>query len=138
MVRTTSKASKLEDYVPFRDCSRQQLELIARHAEDVRFPARSVLMREGRLGHECFVILDGEADVKIRGRCMAVLSPGDIVGEMALLSREPRTATVTTTTPVRALVFSTQDFNVVLDRVPPVARHLMQTLTRRLRAVQAA
>ena len=69
---------------------------------------------------------------------MAVLGAGDIAGEMAVLEHEPRTATVTAWSPVRALVFTTQEFDSVLDHVPAVAMRVMQALAQRLRAVQAA
>jgi CRP-like cAMP-binding protein len=82
--------------------------------------------------------LSGHATVEIGGEEVATLEAGDIVGEMALLEREPRVATVTATDDVRALVLTPNGFNAVLDASPTVARRVMATLAQRLRDVQAA
>jgi len=146
--RKDARTEQLRTLELFADCPPSQLELVARRSDEVSFPEGTMLMREGRTGHECFVLLEGEAIVSIgneaaggRGgvpRVMAVLGPGDIAGEMAVLEHEPRTATVTAWSPVRALVFSTQEFDSVLDHVPAVAMRVMRSLAQRLRAVQAA
>ena len=107
-------------------------------SDEVHFPEGAALMREGRTGRECFVLLDGEAIVTIGNETMAVLGPGDIAGEMAVIEHEPRVATVTAWSSVRALVFTAQEFDSVLDHVPAVAMRVLQALAARLRAVQAA
>jgi CRP-like cAMP-binding protein len=129
---------QLAEVHTFAACSQPQLELIARMSDEVHFPEGATLMREGRTGRECFILLDGEAIVTIGNEALAVLGPGDIAGEMAVIEHEPRVATVTAWSPVRALVFTTQEFDSVLDHVPAVAMRVMQTLAARLRAVQAA
>jgi CRP/FNR family transcriptional regulator, cyclic AMP receptor protein len=135
---TDERVQHLAEVPIFAACSRPQLELIARMSDEVHIPEGAALMREGRTGRECFVLLEGEAIVSIGNEAMAVLGAGDIVGEMAVLEHEPRTATVTAWSPVRALVFTTQEFDSVLDHVPAVAMRVMQALAQRLRAVQAA
>ncbi len=122
----------------FSGCSHRQLERIASLADEARLPEGTELMHEGHTGRECFVLLDGEADVRIKGKRIARLAPGDIVGEMALLENEPRSATVIAKTAVRALVLTPKAFNAMLDCAPGVARRVMRTLAHRLREVQAA
>jgi CRP/FNR family cyclic AMP-dependent transcriptional regulator len=136
--KTDERVQQLADVPTFSQCTRPQLELIARRSDEVHIPEGATLMREGRTGRECFVLLEGEAIVTIGSEAMAVLGPGDIAGEMAVIEHEPRSATVTAWSPVRALVFTTQEFDSVLDHVPAVAMRVMQTLAQRLRAVQAA
>jgi CRP-like cAMP-binding protein len=136
--KTDERVQQLARVSTFAACSRPQLELIARLSDEVHIPEGHTLTREGRTGRECFVLLDGEAIVTIGDQAMAVVGSGDIVGEMAVLEHEPRVATVTAWSPVRALVFTTQEFDSVLDHVPAVAMRVMQSLAQRLRAVQAA
>ena len=136
--RSDERIAQLREVSTFAGCPDHQLELVARLSDEVRIPEGATLTREGRTGHECFVLLEGEAIVTIGTEAVAVLGPGEIVGEMALIEHEPRTATVTAWSPVRALVFTTQEFDSVLDHVPAVAMRVMQSLAARLRAVQAA
>lgn len=136
--RRDGRIEQLAEVEVFSACNQRQLERIAALTDETRLPAGTTLMREGQAGRECFVLLEGEADVKIRGKRIAHLEPGDIVGEMALLEQEPRIATVVTSTPVRALVLTAKSFNAMLDAAPAVARRVMRTLAHRLREVQAA
>jgi CRP-like cAMP-binding protein len=122
----------------FSACPRKELDAISGLVDEVRIPAGTVLTEQGTAGRECFVIIEGQADVKIGNRRVALLGPGDIVGEMALLESEPRTATVVTKTPARVLVMTRPTFTAVIDRSPHVARRVMQTLAHRLREVQSA
>jgi CRP-like cAMP-binding protein len=122
----------------FGVCSRRELEEIGTLADEVSLPAGTTLMREGASGRQCFVIADGEAVVQIEGRDVAQVGPGDIVGEMSLLDREPRSATVIATRPLTAFVLTGVQFAHVADRFPSVAREVMQILAHRLREAQAA
>ena len=122
----------------FSACNQRQLERIAALSDETWLEAGTKLMEEGRTGRECFVLLEGEADVKIRGKRVARVSPGDIVGEMAILEQEPRSATVVARTDLRALVLTPKAFNAMLDCSPAVARRVMRTLAHRLREVQTS
>ena len=136
--RRDGRIEHLQEIEVFSACNTRQLERIAALTDETLVPAGTTLMEEGEAGRECFVLLDGEADVEIRGKRIARIGPGDVVGEMALLEHEPRVATVVTRTPVRALVLTAKSFNAVLDAAPAVARRVMRTLAHRLREVQAA
>lgn len=136
--RDNPRAEALAQLEPFAGCSNSQLEAVARHTDDVQLREGQILMREGTSGRECFVIAEGEADVRIDGEVVATVGPGEIVGEMALIDREPRSATVVARTPIRAVVMTTQQFAAVADRCPSVAKQVMSTLAQRLRGVQAA
>ena len=85
----------------FAQLSRAEVNEVAKIADEIDVKAGKVLTREGDRGNEFFVLLDGAAEVHQGGKKVRMLGPGDFFGEIALVSRSPRTATVTTTTPVR-------------------------------------
>ena len=116
----------------FEHCSKRELALIARVADELDLPAGKKLTREGEPGREFLVLLAGTADVHKRGAKVAALGPGDFLGEIALLTDVPRTATVTTTTPVRALVVTAHHFRQVLSRSPETRVKLVEALAERL------
>jgi len=96
-----------------------------------------VLAREGDLGREFFVLVSGKAVVSRNGVEVGVLGPGNFFGEMALLDREPRVATVATTEPTEVLVLTTQAFTSVVDAMPSVDRKMLTVLAGRLRDIEA-
>lgn len=100
-------------------------------------PAGKVLVEEGRIGQEFFIIVDGKATVSRNGRKVATLSAGDHFGELALLDRRPRSASVTSTTHLDVLVMSQRQFNGLLESVPTIARKLLSALATRLREADA-
>lgn len=122
----------------FAECTTRELEQVSRLTDVVTLPAGRVLMREGRIGHECFVLAEGEAVVTMSGQRLAKLGPGEIVGEMAVLEAKPRVATVTARTDVRAFVMTSVAFASVLDHCPTVGRNILATVAHRLREYQAA
>ena len=116
----------------FEGLSRTELVQLARVTEDLEVEPGKVLCREGEIGHEFFVIVDGKVQVTQRGRRVATRSSGDFVGEVALLTELPRTATVTAETPVRFFVLTRKDFRHLLDENPNVERKVLRALARRL------
>jgi CRP/FNR family cyclic AMP-dependent transcriptional regulator len=136
--RSDGRIDELRSVPVFSGCTDRELQHVARVTESVGLPARSVLTREGRTGRECFVLVDGEVQVTIKGEEVARLGPGEIVGEMAIVSGEPRSATVVATTPVRALVMTPLAFASILDHCPTVVRRTMRTVVQRLRDVQSS
>ena len=116
----------------FSHCSKKELQQIAQAADEIDLPAGKILTREGDRGREFFVLLDGTAEVEKSGEQIRTLGAGDFLGEIALVSREPRTATVTTTSPARALVITDRAFRALLDRVPEIQVKVLEALAKRL------
>jgi CRP-like cAMP-binding protein len=116
----------------FQHCSKDELAAVARLADEIDLAEGKVLTREGERGHEFMVLLDGTAEVVRGGEKVAQLGPGDFLGEIALISQIPRTATVTTTAPVRALVVAAHDFRSLIDGSPSIALKVLQALAERL------
>jgi CRP/FNR family transcriptional regulator, cyclic AMP receptor protein len=121
----------------FSACSKKELQLVARRAEQVRVPAGKVLVREGAAGAEFFVILDGTAEVTRHGRRVATLGPGAFFGDLALLDRAPRNATVTAKTEMDLAVLGQREFAAMIDEVPGFAHKLLSGLAHRLREFDA-
>ncbi len=109
---------------------------------EVALPGGATLFDAGDTADEVFYLRAGRLGVTRHqggtAQFLGVVRPGEIVGEMALLSSEPRSATVVTTTPVRALVMTRPNFTAMLEQSPNVARRVMRTLAKRLRDVQSA
>lgn len=116
----------------FSRCSKRELADVASLADEIDLPAGKTIIREGERGREFFVLLDGEVEVTRRGRKVATLSEGDFVGEIALVSRVPRTATVKTTSPTRALVVTDQAFRGLLRRSPDIQLKVLEALAERV------
>jgi CRP-like cAMP-binding protein len=121
----------------FSACSKKDLQHVARRAEHVRVDAGKVLVREGAAGSEFFVIMEGQADVTKRGQKVATLGPGQFFGDLALLDRAPRNATVTAATPMELLVLGQREFASIIDEVPGFAHKLLAGLAHRLREYDA-
>jgi CRP-like cAMP-binding protein len=134
-VRLFSQNVKVEALgrVPlFAGLSKKELKELARVTDDLKVEAGTVLCREGKVGYEFFVLVDGDAEITKGGKVIATRSGGDFVGEIALLTTSKRTATVTATTPLRCFILTRGDFRRVLEENPGVQLKVMQTLAERL------
>jgi CRP-like cAMP-binding protein len=116
----------------FGGCTRREQRMIARLATPVHFDAGDRIVRQAESARECFVLVAGHARVERDGETIGVCGPGDIVGELALLDRHPRSATVVAHTDVEAVVLGPREFAALLH-IPAVARMLTRVLARRLR-----
>ena len=117
----------------FSACSRKDLGLVAKRAEDVKVDGGKVLVSEGAAGAEFFVIIEGTAKVARHGLPVAQLGPGSFFGDLALLDRAPRNATITAETPMELVVLGQREFSALIDEVPGFAHKLLAGLARRLR-----
>jgi CRP-like cAMP-binding protein len=116
----------------FEHCSKRELEQIASLADEIDLDEGKSLMREGEIGHEFFVLLDGEASVTQGEERINTLGPGDFCGEIALISHGPRTATVTTTSATRALVVTERSFHRLVETSPELQMKVLEAAVERL------
>jgi CRP/FNR family cyclic AMP-dependent transcriptional regulator len=116
----------------FSRLSKTVLKDLAMLADEIDLRDGKEMTRQGHAGREFFVLLEGTADVRKNGRKINTLGPGDFFGEIALVSREPRTATVTATSPVRTLVITDRSFRRLLDESPQVKNKVMEAMAKRL------
>jgi CRP-like cAMP-binding protein len=118
----------------FSECSKRDLARIATIADEIDLPVGRVLTKEGARGHEFFVLLEGTAEVRQDGRAVAALGPGDFFGEIALVADSARTATVTATSDVRALVVTARAFRDLLRSRPEIQAKVLAAVASRLAA----
>jgi CRP/FNR family transcriptional regulator, cyclic AMP receptor protein len=132
VLRRNEKVELIKKVPLFAGCSKGELEEIAHIADEIDLREGKEMTQQGSRGREFFVLLEGEADVTKDGKNINKLGAGDFFGEIALVSDSPRTATVTATSPVRALVITDRSFRRLLDEQPEIQRKVLVELAERL------
>jgi CRP/FNR family transcriptional regulator, cyclic AMP receptor protein len=123
----------LKDIWLFSACSASQLRAVRRAVDAVTAREGAVLVEEGTIGREFFFIVDGVASVRRKGRKIATLGPGRYFGELALLDRKPRSASVIAETDMKLLVLEQRAFNGLLEAAPGLSHKLLVAMSQRLR-----
>jgi CRP-like cAMP-binding protein len=116
--------------------SRKDLEEVGRLADEVDLKADYVLMREGDVGREFFVIVEGQVRIDKGGAFVRTMGPGEFVGDIALVTDRPRTATATTVTPCRLLVLGHREFHSLMDQYPSIRLSVLESMAMRLRDLE--
>jgi CRP/FNR family cyclic AMP-dependent transcriptional regulator len=133
-VRKTDRIDLLRSVWLFERCKPKELQAIARLATPLLAGEGQVLARQGDTGGEFFVIVEGTAEATIDGVPIAELGPGQFFGEMALLDRGPRVATVVARSSMLLLVLSGREFDGLIEEsIPSVSRRMLMVLGQRLR-----
>jgi CRP-like cAMP-binding protein len=132
MLRKNAKIELLKRVPLFERCSQRELAEIAMLADELDLPSARDITKEGESGREFIILIEGEADV-VRGvRVIAELGPGDFVGEIALVSGRPRTATVRTRGRARVLVVGASAFHTLMRDVPSIKDKVLAAVTARI------
>ena len=131
-LRKNSKVELLKRVPLFSRCTRHELDVIAKVADELDFKEGKQLAREGAPGREFFVIVEGTAEVTRGRKKLRTLSDGDFFGEISLITKLPRTASVTTVSPMRALVVTDRSFRRMLEQSPSIQLKVLQALGERL------
>jgi len=106
---------------------------VFKDSEDVMyFQAGSVIAEEGAEGNHMYVVMSGEVTISINKQILATALSGEIVGEMALINSNIRSATVTAKTDCRLALIDQASFNSLLRYVPDFSLHVMKVLAERL------
>jgi CRP-like cAMP-binding protein len=137
LLRADAKVELIRHLPLFELCSKSDLRRIAALAVERAVEEGAELIHEGEPGSEFYVVVEGEIEVRRRGRRVARLGAGSYVGEIALLSRSPRTATVVAATPLRVLSIAGRDFVELLDAIPELWLKVARTLADRIDADEA-
>jgi CRP/FNR family cyclic AMP-dependent transcriptional regulator len=132
VLRRDAKVELLKRVPLFADCSKAELRELAKSADELDLREGTILTREGRPGREFFVLIDGTVDVTQKGKKVAELKGGDWLGEIALLTDKPRTATVTASSPVDVLVITDRRFRNVVESMPSIAIKVLGRVSERL------
>jgi CRP-like cAMP-binding protein len=134
--RRSEKAEVLRKVPLFENLSKRDLEQVSRIADEVESKPDEVLMRQGEIGREFVLIVDGGVRIERNGKVIAHRGAGDFLGELSLLDKKPRTATVVTDTPSTLLVIQWSHFWPLLEAVPGIQRKLLLGLAARMRELQ--
>jgi CRP-like cAMP-binding protein len=132
MLRKNQKLELLAGVPLFAGCSKRELGEIALVVDELDVAADVTLIREGERGREFIVIESGRVSVERSARHVGELGPGEWVGEIALVTDGPRTATVRTLTRVRLLVLTDRAFKKLIRDVPSIAEKVMRSLGERM------
>jgi CRP/FNR family cyclic AMP-dependent transcriptional regulator len=132
VLRKNKKLELMKSVPLFARCSKRELTEIASIADELDLAEGSTLTKQGTRGQEFVVIADGAAEVVRNGKRINSLGSGDFLGEIALITAQPRTATVKTTEPTRILVISASDFRRLLRRTPSIQEKVLEALAERL------
>jgi CRP-like cAMP-binding protein len=128
LIRGVPLFSDLDD----KTVARLAEEFIERH-----FDEGVAIATEGVDGLNFFIVETGEASITVQGNPVATLGPGGSFGEVALVDKSARSATVTATTPIVAYALPVWSFRPFVEQRPELAWKLLQTLAEMLRAAQS-
>ena len=133
-LRKNAKIELIKSVPLFSRCTKGELAAVAAEADELTLPEGRALATEGARGAEFVVIVDGSADVRKNGKRINRLGSGDFLGEIALISGAPRTATVTTTSETRILVLTDRAFKRLTGEMPSIQASVLKALSERLQA----
>jgi CRP-like cAMP-binding protein len=137
MARSDPFVEHLAGVPLFSALSKKELQLVAKQADEVHARAGEAVVTEGAAGADFFVIIDGRARVVRHGTQVAELGPGGFFGDLALLDRAPRNASVIAETDMELAKLGQRAFDELLNSAPGFAKKLLAGLARRLRVEDA-
>lgn len=137
MASKTSATDQLAHVPLFAALRKKDLQRVAKVSDEISIQAGRSIVEQGRTGHEFFLILEGTAVVRRNNRKVAELGPGQYFGELSILDRGPRSASVVATTDMRVLVLGQREFTGVLDSIPGMAYKMLTVMAKRLREADA-
>lgn len=121
----------------FSMLSKKELDNLAKEVHDRTFPAQTVLTEEDEFGTIFTVIAEGQASVSIQGKTVRTLKEGDFFGEMALIDRSPRSATVIADTELRCFLLTQPVFRPFAVTHPETMWALLELMVKRVREAEA-
>ena len=98
-----------------------------------RFATGAKIFREGEPGNKMYVVKEGEVELSVRGKVIATMGKGGILGEMALIDSHPRSATASAKTDCELVVINEERFLALVHQKPSFALEVMKVLVERLR-----
>jgi CRP/FNR family cyclic AMP-dependent transcriptional regulator len=116
----------------FAHCNSRQLDEVGKAVDEINMHPGEVLVRQGEVGREMFIIVEGTAEVERDGKPVAELGPNDFVGELAVLRHSTRNATVTATSEMTVLVLTPNAVEPLLDDIPGLAKAMLLAVVHRV------
>ncbi len=131
-LRKADRTAALATVSLFEGLSKKDMQVVERCVTELSYPTGTALVTQGETGRDAMIIVAGTADVERDGKTVDTMGPGDIVGEMSLVTKAPRSATVTSTSEVRVLLMDAREFASVLEAHPKVTIKILRTVVERL------
>lgn len=125
--------ARLKKISVFSRLGDEELDQIATLAAEVSVPAGKELVREGDYSYDLLAIEEGQAEVTRDGAHVADLGPGDVVGEMGILERTQRSATVVAKSPMLLVTLTSWDVRRLAKSAPTAVEHLRSLVAERSR-----
>jgi len=133
MASKANQLAHLKSVPMFAGCSKRELQAIQKAGDEVTMTAGTLVIDQGQMGREAFVVLDGEVTVRRGGRKVITLGSGAVVGELSLLDHGPRTASVVCDTDCTLFVLGQRQFQRVLESNPSISLKLLGALAGHIR-----
>jgi CRP/FNR family transcriptional regulator, cyclic AMP receptor protein len=133
--QTSSKVELLAASSLFAGLNKRQLAALNRHLDEVRIPAGRTIINQGSVGYEACVVLDGTVAIQRDGALLETAGAGVVFGEMAMIDKGIRTASVVAITDVVLAVLGPRNFDLAIEEIPGLAKVLLQNMSRRLRTM---
>jgi CRP/FNR family transcriptional regulator, cyclic AMP receptor protein len=133
MASKTAQLEHLRSVPMFAGCSKRELQAVLKAGDEITMTAGTLIVDQGQLGREAFVVLDGDVTVRRNGRKITSLGPGAVVGELSLLDHGPRTASVVCDTDCTLFVLDQRHFQRVVENHPQIALKLLGALAGHIR-----
>jgi CRP-like cAMP-binding protein len=135
VTQISSKVDLLAASSLFAGLNKRQLSALNRHLDEVRIPAGRTIINQGSVGYEACVVLEGSVVIERDGALLENAGPGAVFGEMAMIDKGIRTASVVATTDVILAVLGPRSFDLAVEEIPGLAKVLLQNMSRRLRSM---
>lgn len=126
------KIEILKEVPLFEGLAKSNLRSLMREMQEEVYSPGQTIVKEGQAGGRFFVILEGRAKVVIGGKTKSKLGPGDFFGEMSVIDKAPRSATVAAETHIKGLSLTSWNFLAVLEEAWPITRKILTTLSERV------
>jgi CRP/FNR family transcriptional regulator, cyclic AMP receptor protein len=121
----------------FADCSKKELRMLCRTSVVEHRAAGATLVTQGEPGANAFVLLQGTCRVLRNGRRVGEIAAGGVVGELSMLNRAPRNASVIADTPLEVAIIERRDFLALLESSPSISRKMLERLAARVQELDA-
>lgn len=121
----------------FTDLDKRELDAVSSATTDLNVSAGTTLIREGHTGRELIIVVDGTLEVTRDGAHIADIGPGGFAGELALIGRTARNATVVTKTDSEIIHIDGRDFDRLMENIPQIAVKMLPTIAARASAAGA-
>jgi len=138
MAGVTDAASLLGSVPFFSGLDQKKRSSIASQGKELAYRAGETIVEDGSKGVGFYLVLEGKAEVRKKGKVLATLGKGQFFGEMSLIDEQPRSADVVAVSPTRCWALTSWAFEPIMKANPDIALMMLKEMVKRLRAAQSS